>query len=94
MEKEKKIYCGSGKKQNETWFKANLKWGEKAKELFNKHAKEYMGMEYVPIHINITQPDKYGKTVSISIDISERPASNEPTNRPVAKVPDTSNLPF
>ncbi len=89
MQKEKKIYCGSGKKQNETWFKASLNFDE-----ISKHVEEYMGKKYVKININITEPDKYGKTVSLTIDTWKptEKASNQPTNRPVAK--DISDLPF
>jgi FlaG/FlaF family flagellin (archaellin) len=87
MEKVKKIYCGSGKKQSEAWFKASLNFEE-----LSKHVEEYMGKKYVKVNINITEPDKYGKTVSITIDTWKPTASNEPTNRPVVK--DVSDLPF
>jgi hypothetical protein len=87
MEKVKEIYCGSGKKQNETWLKASVNVDE-----ILKYAEEYMGKRYTKININIKEPDKYGKTVSITIDTWKPTASNEPTNRPVVK--DVSDLPF
>jgi len=89
MEKVKKIYCGSGKKQSEAWFKASLNIDE-----LLKHVEEYMGKKYVKVNINITEPDKYGKTVSLTIDTWKPPVSNQPTNRPVTAVPDISGLPF
>jgi FlaG/FlaF family flagellin (archaellin) len=88
MEKEKKIFCGSGKKQNEKWLKASLNFDE-----ISKHVEEYMGKKYVKVNINITDPNKYGKTVEITID-TWKPTSNEPTNRPVAVAKDVSDLPF
>jgi len=89
MEKEKKIYCGSGKKQNETWLKATVNVDE-----ILKNAEEYMGKRYTKININITEPDKYGKTVSLTIDTWKptEKANNQPTNRPAPK--DVSDLPF
>jgi len=63
MEKEKKIYAGSGKKQNDTWFKVNLNFSE-----LEKHAEEYMGKKYVKVNINVGTADKYGKDVSVTID--------------------------
>ena len=91
MEKEKKIYCGSGKKQNETWLKATVNVDE-----ILKNAEEYMGKRYTKININITEPDKYGKTVSLTIDTWKptEKANNQPTNRPAVNAPDISNLPF
>lgn len=89
MEKVKKIYCGSGKKQSEAWFKASINFDE-----ISKHVEEYMGKKYVKVNINITEPDKYGKTVSLTIDTWKPPANNQPTNRPDAVVPDISGLPF
>lgn len=89
MEKEKKVYCGSGKKQSESWFKANLNFDE-----LSKYAEEYMGKKYVKVNINITEPDKYGKTVSVTIDTWKPTASNQPTNRPVIQTKEISDLPF
>ena len=85
MEKQKPIYCGSGKKQNDTWLKLNLNFSE-----LEKHAEEYMGKKYVKINVNITEPDKYGKTLQASID-TWKPETKE---APRAKVADDSSLPF
>lgn len=87
MQKEKKIYCGSGKKQNDTWFKVNLNFDELA-----KHAEEYMGKKYVKVNINITEPDKFGKTVSATID-TWKPTEGK-TNFTPKKEDDLSGLPF
>jgi hypothetical protein len=93
MQKEKKIYVGSGKKQSETWMKVNLNSDE-----LSKYAEEYMGKKYIKLNINITEPDKYGKTVSVTVDTWKPDASKAApaasfNNRP-AQVPDTDNLPF
>ena len=64
MEKQTKIYCGSGKKRNDTWFSATINV-DKIKE----HIQEFNGNKFVKININVkNEPDQYGKDVSISID--------------------------
>lgn len=76
MEKEKTIYCGSGKKQNDTWIKATIN-AAKIKD----HIEEYNGNKFVRLNINVKdQPDQYGKDVSISVDKwKPEPQNNEPT---------------
>jgi len=65
MSEEKTIYVGSGKKQNEKWIKATLK----SEILKPEHWEEYEGAKFVRVNINVLDaPDKYGKTVSISLD--------------------------
>ncbi len=60
----KTVYCGSGKKQNETWIKATVN-PEKMKEFI----ETYEGNKFIRLNINIKdQPDQFGKDVSISID--------------------------
>lgn len=84
--KEKAIYCGSGKKQNDTWIKASINV-----EKFKDHIQEYKGTKFLKLNINIKdEADQYGKDVSISID----------TWKPEEKAPeklndsDTDDLPF
>ena len=61
---EKTIYCGSGKKQNETWLKATINI-DKIKD----HIEEFKGHKFVRLNINIKdEVDDYGKNVSISVD--------------------------
>lgn len=74
MEKAKKIYAGSGKKQSETWLKVNLNLDE-----LNKHAQEYMGKNYVKVNVNITDADKFGKTVQVTIDTWKPDTANQTT---------------
>ena len=63
-EKEKTVYCGSGKTQNDKWMKATINV-EKIKD----HIEEFKGHKFVRININIKdEKDQYGKDVSISID--------------------------
>jgi hypothetical protein len=64
MEKQKKIYCGSGKKKSDTWLQVTLN-----PEKFNEHIQEFNGNKFIKLNINVLpQPDKYGKTVSVSVD--------------------------
>lgn len=64
MNNEKTIYCGSGKKQNETWIKATINI-DKIKDYID----EYNGTKFVKLNINIKDtPDNYGKDVSLSVD--------------------------
>ena len=64
MENEAKVYCGSGKKQNETWCKATINI-DKIKD----HVQEFNGHKFVKVNINFKdEPDQYGKDVAITID--------------------------
>ena len=64
MEKEKTIYCGSGKKMNNNWLTVSLHV-DKIKE----HIFEYNGKKYCKLNINIKEiPDQYDKDVSLSIN--------------------------
>jgi len=59
-----KIYCGSGKKKNDTWLKVTIN-PDKIKE----HIQEFNGNRFVKLDVNIKpEPDQYGKDVSISVD--------------------------
>lgn len=61
---EKKIYCGSGKKKSDTWLQASINL-DKIKE----HIQEYKGSKFIKVNINVkSEPDQYGKDVSITID--------------------------
>ena len=63
MENKKK-YCGSGKKQNDTWLKVTIN-----PEKIHEHIQEFNGNKFVKLNINIKpQPDQYGKDVEITID--------------------------
>lgn len=84
METKKKIYAGSGKKQNETWMKASISFDE-----IEKHVQEYNGKRFVKININVGKPDKYGKDVSITIDDWQ---PTKQVNSPSVK--ESSGLPF
>ena len=64
MEKQKKIYCGSGRKKSDTWLQATLN-----PKKFMEYVQTYEGNEFIKININIkSEPDKYGKDVEISVD--------------------------
>ena len=63
-EKEKTVYCGSGKTQNDKWMKATINV-EKIKD----HIEEFEGHRFVRININIKdEKDQFGKDVKITID--------------------------
>lgn len=64
MEKQKKIYCGSGKKKSENWLQISIN-----PEKFADYIQEYNGNKFLKLNINIlSEPDKYGKDLSVSID--------------------------
>lgn len=65
MENNKKTnYCGSGKKQTDTWFKATINMDK-----VTPFIEEFKGTKFVRLNINIKdQPDQFEKDVSISID--------------------------
>jgi hypothetical protein len=83
---EKVIYCGSGKKQNDTWLKATINVAK-----FKDHISEYEGHKFIKLNINIKDElDQYGKDVSISVD-TWKP---EEQAAPVAKAEEEDTLPF
>lgn len=64
MEKQKKIYCGSGKKKSDTWLQVTVN-----PEKFAEHVQEFNGNKFIKLNINLkSEPDKYGKDVEITID--------------------------
>ena len=84
----KKTYCGSGKKQSETWMKATINV-DKIKD----HIQEFKGSRFVKININLKEADQYGKDVSISIDTwkPEKPVQKKEEKPAEDK---TDDLPF
>ena len=64
MEKQKKIYCGSGKKKSDTWLQVTLN-----PEKFSEYIQEFNGNKFIKLNINVLpEPDKYGKTLQVTID--------------------------
>ena len=59
----KKIFCGSGRKKNDTWLQITIN-PEKIKD----YIQEFKGSKYVKLNINIGQADKFGKDVQVTID--------------------------
>ena len=78
MEKKTKIYCGSGKKRNDTWLSITIN-PDKIKD----YIQEYNGSKFIKLNINIlNEPDKFGKDVSVSVDTynpekKEKQSANE-----------------
>lgn len=67
MEKKSKVYCGSGKKRNETWVQITIN-PDKIKD----YIQEYNGNKFVKLNLNLmATPDKFGKDVQVSIDTYE-----------------------
>lgn len=61
---EKVNYCGSGKKQNDSWIKATINMDK-----MEQFIQEYKGHKFIKLNINIKdEADQYGKDVSISVD--------------------------
>ena len=64
MTKEKTIYCGSGKKMNESWLKVSINF-DKIKDF----VEEYKGNKFIKLNVNLkAERDEYGKDVSLSVD--------------------------
>ena len=84
---EKTIYCGSGKKQSETWLKATINIDK-----IQDHIEEFKGHKFVRLNINIKdEADEYGKNVSLSVDKwqpEEQPAKQEQPKE------ESNDLPF
>jgi hypothetical protein len=67
MEKKTKIYCGSGKKKNDTWLQITIN-PDKIKD----YIQEYNGSKFIKLNINLLgEPDKFGKDVQVSVDTYE-----------------------
>jgi hypothetical protein len=67
MEKKTKIYCGSGKKRNDTWLSITIN-PDKIKD----YIQEYNGSKFIKLNVNLlNEPDKFGKDVSVSVDTYE-----------------------
>lgn len=95
---EKKIYCGSGKKKSETWLQVTLN-----PEKFSEHIQEFNGNKFIKLNINVLpEPDKYGKTLSVSIDTwkpdgakaAPQAAYSAPKSAPRPTFDDVDQLPF
>jgi hypothetical protein len=64
MEKQTKIFCGSGKKKSDTWLQASINL-----DRIKEHIQEYNGTKFIRVNINLkAEPDQYGKDVAITID--------------------------
>lgn len=90
----KTIYCGSGKKQNDSWLKCTIN-----PDKIMDYIQTYEGNKFVKLNINIKEePDQYGKDVSISIDTwKPEPEEEEeiPSTQSEPSLPETNDdLPF
>lgn len=75
MSKQNKIFCGSGKRQNDKWITGTINV-DKIKD----YIEEFKGSRFVRISIELKdKPDQYGKDVSISINEYKK---NEKGNDP------------
>ena len=86
MNKEKTIYCGSGKTMNDKWLKVTINPTKIA-----DYIQEYNGNKFIKLNINLKdEADQYGKDVSISVDTWKPDAE-----APKVESSNTSNdLPF
>ena len=95
--KPKTIYCGGGKKQNDTWFKVTIN-----PDKIQDYIQEYNGSKFVKLNINIkSEPDQFGKDVSISIDTwnpnnssTQNETKNQDNNIDQANNAEEDDLPF
>ena len=93
------IYCGSGKQQTKTWFKATVKT-----KVLMEHLQEYKGSEFTKININLKdEPDQYGKDVEITVDtwkpnetdsIKDTEVTDDTGKEEPPEVEDNDDLPF
>jgi hypothetical protein len=85
MEKEKTIYCGSGKVMNDKWLKVTIN-PTKLKD----YIEEFNGNKFIKLNINIKdEADQYGKNVSISVDTFKPDQSKSQI-----ETEESSDLPF
>ena len=86
---DKKIYCGSGKRQSDTWLKVTIN-----PDKFKEYIQVYEGNKYVKLNINIkAEPNQYDKDVEITVDTfkAEKQVKNDiPDVAPSTK----DDLPF
>tara|TARA_B100001750_G_C15513022_1_gene604984 strand:+ start:790 stop:1095 length:306 start_codon:yes stop_codon:yes gene_type:complete len=98
--KPKTIYCGGGKKQNDTWFKVTIN-----PDKIQDYIQEYNGSKFVKLNVNIkSEPDQFGKDVSISIDTwnpnsgqnssTQNETKNQDNNIDQANNTEEDDLPF
>ena len=65
MSENKTIYCGKGVKQTDNWFKVTID----PSKIPADAVQEYKGAKFIKLNINVkSEPDQYGKDVSISVD--------------------------
>ena len=90
MSTEKTTYCGSGKKQSETWLKATINI-DKIKD----HIEEFKGHKFVRLNINIKdEADDYCKDVSLSVDKWQPEEQTAPAKQVETKEEEGDDLPF
>lgn len=78
MEKQKKIYCGSGKKKSDTWLQITIN-----PEKFAEYVQEYNGNKFLKLNINLlNEPDKYGKDVQVTVDTWKPEKKDEDNSLP------------
>jgi hypothetical protein len=76
MEKQKTIYCGSGKRMNSKWIKGTININK-----LRDYIQQFQGHEFVRININEKdEVDQYGKDVSITVDTWEPNKDKQTSN--------------
>lgn len=86
MNNNDRVYCGSGKKQSNTWLKVSVCLTD-----LEAHTFEYNGKKYAKLNININdEPNKWGKDVSLSVDTWQPEEQSAPSTPTV----EDSGLPF
>tara|TARA_R100000781_G_C3980919_1_gene93526 strand:- start:195 stop:473 length:279 start_codon:yes stop_codon:yes gene_type:complete len=92
MNKEKTIYCGSGKTMSDKWLKVTIN-PSKIKD----YIQEFNGNKFIKLNINVKdEADQYGKNVAVSVDTykpdTEKKA--EPVNQESDSWESSNDLPF
>lgn len=90
---DKKVFAGSGKKQNDTWLKITIN-----PDKIQDYIQEYNGNKFVKLNVNILkEADKFGKDVKITVDTWEKPQTKQvdkDLDQALRRDDDGSDLPF
>ena len=89
---EPKIYVGAGKKAGQYDI---INISVCLTDLPKEHIFEYEGKKYIKLTVAARkQPDKYGKTHSVSVDTFKPEAQKTPETNPMEQGSDADDLPF
>ena len=84
------IYVGKGKQS-----KFGYRFSVCLSDLPAEHINEFNGKKYINLELKeMRQPDKFGKTHTVTVDTWKPEAKPEPSNEPMPESIGTNDLPF